>query len=111
MKRKKRNYFQIYNDAIDRLSDRKDKVPASVRWLYVVLNKLEHRLTGDKRDWFFRSIKQLEKDSGLGHTTIVKGIKLLKEREMIETWQIHRIDKETGEKSEWHITAFRILEI
>lgn len=111
MKYKDRNYCQIYNEAIKRLSSHNAKIPYSTRWLYIHLCLLEHRFTGTKVDFFFRSIKDLKEDTQICYPLIIKGIKILKELGLIQTWQMHWLDKETQKKSEKHITAFRILEI
>lgn len=111
MKHKRRNYCQIHNEAITLLNKHNDKIAYSVRWLYICLNLLEHRFTGDKEDFFFRSIEDLRKDTGIGRKQIISGIRELEGLRLIQTWQMHWVDKETGKKSEKHITAFRILDV
>jgi hypothetical protein len=105
------NYSQIYNGAIAALNKHNDSIPYSTRWLYVHLCYLEHRLTGRKEDFFFRSIRDLSRDTRIGTRQIVRGIKVLSKQNLIQTWQMHWTDKETGKKSEKHVTAFRILDI
>ena len=110
-KYKSRDYCQIYNWAIERLSGNNKRVGYATRWLYVTLCLLEHRLTGRKEDFFFRSLKQLHGDTQISARNIIRGIQKLKEFGLIQTWQMHWVDKKTGKKSEKHITAFRILEV
>ena len=111
MKYKGSNFCQIHNKAIEKLNQTSPKVPYSARWLYIHLNLLEHRFSGTKEDFFFRSIKDLQKDTGMGTKQIINDIKLLNELKLIHSWQMHWIDKDTKKKSEKHITAFRILDI
>lgn len=108
MKYKNFNYFEISHITFDFLI--KLKISHTAKLLFVVLCKLEHRFTGNKTDFFYRSIKELKNDSGLSEKTIVEAIKILKNKGLIETWQMHWEDKETNKKSEKHITAFRILD-
>ena len=87
-------------------------MPYSTRWLYIWLNFLEHRFSGEKEDFFFRSIEDLQKDIRMGRRQIIDGIKRLeKTLKLIHTWQMHWTDKKTKKKSEKHITAFRILKV
>ena len=51
------------------------KIPYTARWLYVHLNLLEHRFTGEKMNFFFRSIKDLQADMQMGRKQIIAGIK------------------------------------
>lgn len=111
MKKKVSNFCQIYNRAIEKLNRTNRRVPYSTRWLYICLNFLEHRLTGEKEDFFFRSIEDLQRDIGMGRRQIIEGIQLLEDLKMIETWQMHWVDRRTGKKSEKHITAFKILSV
>lgn len=84
---------------------------SQLRWLYTSLVLLEHRFTGKKEDFFFRSIKDLSKDTQIGRRQIVSGLKELKKLGLIHTWQMHWTDKKTKKKMEKHITAIRITVI
>ena len=108
MKYKHGNFCQVCNDAIDILA--RENISTSAKWLYIVLCKLEHRFTGKNENFFFRSNRDLQNDSGLSGKTIIKAIRELIDLNFIETWQMHWIDKKTGKKSQKHITAFRILD-
>jgi len=77
--------------------------------IYVVLSELEHRFTGEKEDFFFRSLTDLSKDCRMNRTTITKYRKILIDDKWIKTWQMHWIDNETKKKSEKKITAYRVL--
>ena len=79
------------------------------KWLYTVLSELEHRYTGDKCDFFFRSQSDLKNDTGMTVKINIKYRKELIEKGYIKTWPMHWIDKETKKKSEKHVTAYRIL--
>lgn len=109
MKYKSQNFCQIYNKAIEKLNRTKGKAPYSTRWLYIWLNFLEHRFSGEKDNFFFRSIQDLQGDIKMARVQVIMGIKRLEKLGLIQTWQMHWIDKKTKKKSEKHITAFRIL--
>ncbi len=111
MKYKGYNFCQVLNNAIEKLNKTNDKIPYSARWLYIHLNYLEHRYSGKNEDYFFRSIKDLQVDTQIGRKQIINGIKILKDINLIQTWQMHWVDKETKKRSKKHITAFRILDI
>ena len=121
-KYKERGFVQLHQGAVIRLNE--NKVSYSTRWLYTHLHLLEHFCSGGnwirkcfiigeraKQDWFYRSIKDLSNDTGIGRRQVIEGIKKLKELNLIETWQMHFRDSETGKQSRKHLTAFRLLEI
>lgn len=78
------------------------------KWLFIVLKELEHRYTGPGEDFFFRSNEDLAKDCGWKRTKLTRIKDELQRSGLIETWQMHWIDKETKKKSEKHVTAYRI---
>lgn len=100
------NYIQISRKAFKMLEDCK----TSTKWLYIVLNELEHKFTGHKKDFFFRSIDDLSLDTELSRPTVILGLQELKSIGLVETWQAHWTDKK-GRKSEKHVTAIRMLEV
>ncbi|MBI5327305.1 MAG: hypothetical protein HZB80_03290 [Deltaproteobacteria bacterium] len=107
MKYKKAHYLQISRGAFKRLEGCK----TSTKWLYVILNELEHKYTGaGKQDFFFRSIDDLAIDAGLSRPIVIQGLRELSEIGLIETWQAHWKDKR-GRLSERHVTALKILDI
>lgn len=68
MKRKQGNYLhlsrKVFND------ERYNNLSINAKWLYVVLNELEHKYTGDKEDFFWRSNEDLAKDCGYSLPTL-----------------------------------------
>jgi len=85
------------------------KLSFRAKWLYTVLSELEHRYTGDKTDYFFRSQKDLSNDTGMTAKINIKYRQELIDNDYIQTWKMHWIDKETNKKSEKHVTAYRLL--
>lgn len=77
--------------------------------IYVVLSELEHRFTGKKENFFFRSLTDLAKDCRMNRTTVIKYRKPLIDDKWLQTWQMHWINPETQKKSEKKITAYRVL--
>lgn len=76
--------------------------------IYVVLSELEHRFSGKKVDFFFRSLTDLAKDCRMNRTTVTKYRKPLIDDKWLYTWQMHWI-MESGKKSEKKVTAYRVL--
>jgi hypothetical protein len=107
MKRKTSNYLQLSRDLFN--NDRFKKLSQNAKWLFVVLNELEHRFTGKKENYFFRSNQELATDSGMSLPTLKRAKAELKTAGVIETWNMHWVqDKDTGKLSEKHVSAFRI---
>lgn len=110
MKRKQGHYLQL-----SRLLFRDDntfsKLSYQAKWLYVVLNELEHRFSGTQtEDYFFRSNQELVNDTGMKMSTLKAAKKELKDLGVVQMWQMHFFDNDTGKKSEKHVTAYRIKE-
>ena len=106
MKRKNGNYLHLSRGLFN--DEKFQGLSIYAKWLYVVLNELEHKYSGDKVDFFFRSNEDLAKDAGLKLSTLKKAKAELKG--IVQSWQMHWLDTETGKKSEKHVTAYRILE-
>ena len=105
------NYLQMWKRGIEILNEHNKKIPYSTRWLYTHLHWLEHKFSGKKEDFFFRSIKDLQNDTKIGRRQIIKGIKILEDINLIQTWKMHWwLDDTHTKKSFKHITAFRLLE-
>jgi len=85
------------------------ELPMYSRWIFTVLNELEHRYTGKKEDFFFRADTDLSEDCGISIATIKRYKKPLVDKGLVQHWNMHYIDKETGRKSEKKISAYRIL--
>lgn len=79
------------------------------KWLFVVLNELEQRYTGKGCDYFFRTDEELAKDAGYSTKTLKRFKKELRETELVEMWNGHFVDSETGKKSEKKVSFYRIL--
>jgi hypothetical protein len=60
-KYKDTNYVQVNREILHDFCDLRWRA----KWLYIILSELEHRFTGAKADFFFRSQKDLSKDSGM----------------------------------------------
>lgn len=82
--------------------------PPAVK-LFEWLHECEHRFTGKNEDWFFRSNQQLAQDTNMSLRIINRAKKELRQKGLIETCNMHWIDRTTGKKSQKHITAYRIL--
>ena len=81
----------------------------SAKWLYLVLKENEHRYTGQNENFFFRSNADLARDCGWKLTKLTRYKQELLKTDLLETWQMHWTDKETGKKSEKHVTAWRLF--
>jgi len=81
----------------------------NAKWLFVVLNELEQRYTGDNTDFFFRSNDDLANDANMSLSALKRTKIELVKTDLIEVWRMHFINKETGKKSEKNVTAYRIL--
>lgn len=81
----------------------------SAKWLFLVLKELEHRFTGSDRNYFYRINEELARDCGWSVKKLERVKPQLINSGLIETWQAHWMDPNTGKKSEKHVTAYRIL--
>lgn len=105
MKYKNGNFLQLDRKLFD---DTYSNLSINAKWLYVVLVELEHKFTGKKEDFFFRSNEDLAKDSGMSLPTLKRAKKELEQTNLIKTWQSHFIYP-NKKKSEKHISTYRIL--
>ena len=92
---------ELFREPYSRLS-------INAKWLFVVLNELEQRFTGENEDFFYRSNKELAKDTGMSLSTLKRAKAELLSTDLVQSWQAHFIDK-NKKKSEKHFTAYRIL--
>jgi hypothetical protein len=60
------------------------KLPDSAKILYIILCHIANRYA-DENGWFWRSLTQLQEDTGKSRKTIIKAKKLLKKQEFIDT--------------------------
>ena len=89
-----------------------DNLSNGAKWLFVVLNELEHRFTTGReggQDFFFRTNAALAKDARVSETTLKRQKAELKKSGLVQIWQMHWTDPKTGKKSEEKVTAYRIL--
>lgn len=105
-KKKNGNFLQLSRRLFN--NEKFQKLSNNAKWLYVVLNELEHRYTGEKENFFFRSNEELVRDTGLSLRVLIRAKRELKG--IVQIWPIHFVDPETKKKSQKHITAYRILE-
>lgn len=105
MKRKAGNYLQLSRRIFQ--GESYEGLSVNAKWLYVVLCELEHRFTGEKDDFFFRSNNDLVKDTGLSLATLKRAKKELLQTDLIQTWQKHFII-DGNKKSEKKVTVYRL---
>ena len=106
MKRKSGNFLELSRELFN--EERFKSLSLNAKWLYVALNELEHRYTGPKVDFFFRSNEDLAEDTGLSLSAVKRAKDEL--RNIVQMWQMHWIDKDTRKLSRKKVTAFRIKE-
>lgn len=107
MKYNKGNFFQVEKGRFMKVTQ--SKLTPSFKYLYFVLLNLEHQLTNDKKDFFFRSIDDLRIDSKLSRQTIMSGLKALKNLKLIHKWVEPVKRKGSNKKTKETITYIRIL--
>lgn len=85
-----------------------NQLSASAKLLLLYLFELEHRFTGDKVGYFFRSNEDLASDTGLSARTIQKAKEELKEHvsDLVKIGYMHWVFE--GKKSKKKITSFTI---
>ncbi len=111
MKRKQGNYLQLSRLLFREDDERFNKLSYQAKWLYVVLNELEHRFSGTQTEnYFWRSNNDLARDAGMSLSTMKAAKKELVDNNVVQSWQMHWRDPTTGKLSEKHVTAFRIKE-
>lgn len=79
------------------------------KWLFVVLNELEQRYTGKGCDFFYRIDEELAKDAGCSVRSVKNYKKELRDTGLVQMWNGHFVDSETGKKSEKKFSFYRIL--
>ena len=80
----------------------------NAKWLYCVLSDLEHSYTGAEEDFFFYPLESLAKNAKMNRNYTLKARRELEKVGLVQTWQMHWINKETGKKSGRHVTAYRL---
>lgn len=103
-------YMQLSRAIVNKYNEGDSKLSIGAKYLYVVLNELEQRFCSDDKDYFWRSDEELAKDVGCSVKTLKGYKKELKEKapDLVEIWQTNWTNNK-GERSEKHITAYRIF--
>lgn len=99
------NFIELPRKIFDK---REKKLSTSAKWLFCVLNELEHKYS-DKSGLFFRSNEDLAHDAELSPATVKSAKKELVDAKLIMITQMHWKDVSDGKISKKHITAYRIL--
>ena len=81
----------------------------NAKWLFVVLNELEQKYTGENENFFFRSNEDLAQDAGMCLKTLKKAKRELLKTDLVKHWRMHFVNTKTGKKSEKTVSAYRIL--
>lgn len=91
----------------DLFTEKYSDLSRDAKWLYVVLNELEHRYTNSENDYFFRSNEDLAADAQMSLATLKRYKKELINSGLVECWKSHFILPD-GKKSERMVTCYRI---
>ena len=105
MKHGNSNYLQLSRSIF---TEKYKTLSNNAKWLFVVLNELEQRYTGDEKDYFFRTNEELAQDCNLGMTVLKQAKAELLKTDLVETWQAHFVDTQNGTRSRKHVTCYRI---
>lgn len=101
------NFFQVPHKAIETCVEA--GLPATTCWTYLILLKLENRLTNGNKEWFYRSYNDLALDTGLSRASVFRGVVMLKALKIIDTRQVFFTnDKSPTGRSRKHVTYYRI---
>ena len=100
MKHKDGNFIQlsrvIFSDEYKHLSD-------SAKWLYCYLSELEHRYTGDEKNWFYKQDYEIAEALNWSISKVQRAKKELSSNGLI------KISKTKSDTSTRHLTAYEIL--
>ncbi len=103
------NYLQLRREIF---GEEYKKLSVGAKWLYVVLNELEHRYTSGTEgspDCFYRSNADLASDAGMSVATIKRHKKELVSAGLIQEWKSHFTNEKTGKRSEERVTMYRLI--
>lgn len=106
MKHGNKFYLQLTRELF---TDKYQNLSINAKWLFVVLNELEQRFTGQTESFFTRSNSQLCEDTGMSLSTLKRAKAELQKTDLIYTWRCHFINRETQKKSTKYYTAYQIL--
>lgn len=100
MKYKDGNFIQlsrvIFDSEYITLSD-------SAKRMYCYLSELEHRYTGDEKNWFYKQDYEIANALNWSISKVQRAKKELEQAELV------RVSKTKSSKSTRHITAYEIL--
>ena len=82
------------------------KLPDSAKILYIILCHIANRYA-DESGWFWRSLNQLQEDTGKSRKTIIKAKKLLKKQEFIDTKRTFYIHSKKRTYDSFRLNGFR----
>ena len=80
----------------------------NAKWLYFVLNELEHRFTGEKQSGFSRSNEELARDCGFCIRTLIRAKQELIKTKWVKFKYAHWEGYKPGKKSEKHISYYEL---
>lgn len=101
-------YLQLTREIF---SDKYKELSTGAKWLFVVLNELEHKYASGSADAesFLRSDKKLAQDAGLSLSTLKRCKEELRKTDLVSIGIGHWItDKKTGKLSEKKETSYTI---
>lgn len=104
MKYNNSNYIQLSRNLF---SDKYKNLTVSAKWLYVVLNELEHKYTSPDKRCFYRTDEELALDANLSVRTTKRAKSELKESGLIKIGKSHFVD-ENGNRSKASVTIYEI---
>ena len=107
MKYKPSNFNEVWNEIFQ--DEEFLKLSSNAKWLYFVLNRLEHRLTGNKPSGFYRSNEDLIKDCNLSDKTLRRAKQELIKTKWVKFKLIHWEGNMPGKKSKKHISYYELL--
>ena len=90
MKHGNSNYLQLSRSIF---TEKYKTLSNNAKWLFVVLNELEQRYT---------------EDCGFSLAGLKRAKAELLKTDLVQTWQSHFVDSETGVKSSVHVTCYRV---
>lgn len=99
-------YLQLTRELF---SDKYSGLSVNAKWLFVVLNELEQKYTGQNEDFFFRTNEDLAVDCGMSLATLKRAKKELLATDLVQSWKGHCVDSATGKRTEKQFTFYRIL--
>lgn len=79
----------------------------NAKWLYCVLNELEHRYSRESDGLFYRTNEELAEDAGMSLATLKRAKKELAESGLVEICKVHFVTG--GVRSKKKVTGYRIV--